>query len=140
MIRKEFIELVTNTGMATLKEMRRLSMGRDDDIGEFELLQMPHFDENRFSKICAEKYGITFIDLRNAKVPPDTLSSLKKRMVIKYRAIPIQKTANKVTLATFDPSVIPEAMKDLSDVFDKYHTRNYSIVLNGGSCKGRGYF
>ena len=51
MIRKEFIDIVTNTGMATLKEMRRLSMGRDDEINEFELLQMPYFDENKFAKI-----------------------------------------------------------------------------------------
>ena len=51
MIRKEFIEIVTNTGMATLKEMRRLSMGRDDEVNEFELLQMPYFDETKFAKI-----------------------------------------------------------------------------------------
>lgn len=119
MIRKEFIDIVTNTGMATLKEMRRLSMGKDDEVNEFELLQMPYFDENKFAKICSEKFAITFIDLRNAKVPVDTLSTLKKRLVIKYRAIPIQKTATKVTLATFDPSVVGEATKELSDVFKK---------------------
>ncbi len=119
MIRKEFIDIVTNTGMATLKEMRRLSMGKDDEVNEFELLQMPYFDENKFAKICSEKFAITFIDLRNAKVPVDTLSTLKKRLVIKYRAIPIQKTSTKVTLATFDPSVVGEATKELSDVFKK---------------------
>ena len=95
MIRKEFIDVVTNTGMATLKELRRLSMGKDDEVSEFELLRMPYFDENKFAKIVSEKYSMTFIDLRNAKVPPDTLSSLKKRLVVKYRAIPIQKTAGK---------------------------------------------
>jgi type IV pilus assembly protein PilB len=119
MIRKEFIDIVTNTGMATLKEMRRLSMGKDDEVNEFELLQMPYFDEHKFAKICSEKFAVTFIDLRNAKVPNETLSSLRKRLVIKYRAIPIQKTANKVTLATFDPSVIPEGTKELSDVYKK---------------------
>lgn len=119
MIRKEFIDIVTNTGMATLKELRRLSMGKDDEINEFELLSMPYFDENKFAKICSEKFGMTFIDLRNAKVPTDTLSSLKKKMVIKYRAIPIQKTATKVTLATFDPSVVTEGSKELSDLFKK---------------------
>jgi type IV pilus assembly protein PilB len=119
MIRKEFIDIVTNTGMATLKEMRRLSMGKEDEVNEFELLQMPYFDENKFAKICSEKFAVTFIDLKNAKVPPETLSSLKKRLVIKYRAIPIQKTATKITLATFDPSVITEATKELSDVFKK---------------------
>jgi type IV pilus assembly protein PilB len=119
MIRKEFIDIVTNTGMATLKELRRLSMGKDDEINEFELLSMPYFDENKFAKICSERFSLTFIDLRNAKVPSDTLSSLKKRHVIKYRAIPIQKTATKITLATFDPSVVQEATKELSDAFKK---------------------
>lgn len=119
MIRKEFIDIVTATGMATLKELRRLSMGRDDEINEFELLSMPYFDENKFAKICSERYAITFIDLRNAKVPQDTLSSLKKRYVTKWRSIPIQKTATKVTLATFDPSVVSEGGKELQDVFKK---------------------
>jgi type IV pilus assembly protein PilB len=119
MIRKEFIDIVTNTGMATLKELRRLSMGKEDEINEFELLAMPYFDENKFAKVCSERHSLTFIDLRNAKVPADTLSSLKKKLVIKWRAIPIQKTANKITLATFDPSVVGEATKELTDVFKK---------------------
>jgi hypothetical protein len=66
MIRKEFIDIVTNTGMATLKELRRLSMGKEDEINEFELLAMPYFDENKFAKVCSERYSLTFIDLRNA--------------------------------------------------------------------------
>ncbi len=119
MIRKEFIDIVTNTGMATLKEMRRISMGREDDINEFELLSMPYFDENKFAKICSERFGITFIDLRNAKVPAETLGTMKKRFVVKYRAIPIQKTSTKITMATFDPSVIAEATKELSDTYKK---------------------
>ncbi len=119
MIRKEFIDIVTNTGMATLKELRRLAMGKEDEINEFELLSMPYFDEMKFAKICSERFSMTFIDLRNAKVPTDTLSTLKKKLVIKYRAIPIQKTGTKVTLATFDPSVIQEATKELSDVLKK---------------------
>lgn len=119
MIRKEFIDVVTNTGMATLKELRRLSVGREDEVSEFELLRMPYFDENKFAKVVSEKYAMTFIDLRNAKVPPETLSTLKKRFVVKWRAIPIQKTASKVTLATFDPSVVVEGSKELSDYFKK---------------------
>lgn len=119
MIRKEFIDIVTNTGMATLKELRRLAMGKDDEINEFELLSMPYFDENKFAKICSERFSLTFIDLRNAKVPTETLSTLKKRLVIKYRAIPIQKTATKITFATFDPSVVQDGTRELSDTFKK---------------------
>jgi type IV pilus assembly protein PilB len=119
MIRQEFIDVVTNLGMATLKELKRLSLTKDDEISEFELLGMPHFNEQKFAKLCSEKFNIPFIDLKNAKVPTDTISSLKKRHIIKYRAIPIQKTANRVTLATFDPSVVDEATKELTNVFRK---------------------
>jgi type IV pilus assembly protein PilB len=107
MIRKEFIEVVTNTGMATLKELRRLTLNKDQDqVTEFELLDIPHFDENKFAKVISEKYGLTFIDLKNAKVSKDTIKVLKKRIVLKYRSIPIQITATKATIATFDPTVI----------------------------------
>jgi type IV pilus assembly protein PilB len=107
MIRKEFIEVVTNTGMATLKELRTMTMNSDtDDVTEFELLRMKNFDENKFAKIIAEKYAMTFIDLKNAKVALETMRSLKKRYVVKHRAIPIQISANKATLCTFDPTVI----------------------------------
>src|SRR5690606_38930729 len=119
MIRQEFIDLVTNTGMATLKELKRLSLGKEDEIAEFDLLGMPHFDENKFAKLCSEKFDIPFIDLKNAKVPTDTISSLKKRYILKYRALPIQRTANKVTIATFDPSVVEQGTKELSSIFKK---------------------
>ena len=119
MIRQEFINIVTGTGMATLKELRRMSMGPDNEIGEFELLTLPHFDENKFAKLCADRFSMTFIDLKNAKVPMDTLTTIKRRQMIKYRSIPIQKTANKITLATFDPSIIKEAQAEISDVYKK---------------------
>lgn len=107
MIRKEFIDVVTNTGMATLKELRRLTLNKEPDtITEFELLSIPHFDENKFAKVISDKFNLPFIDLKNAKVSKETIKILKKKIVIKYRAIPIQITANKATIATFDPTVI----------------------------------
>lgn len=107
MVRNEFIDVVTSTGMATLKELRKLTLNKDEDyVAELELLDIPHFDENKFAKVISEKFGITYIDLKNAKVSKDTIKALKKKQVIKYRAIPIQITAAKATLATYDPTVI----------------------------------
>jgi type IV pilus assembly protein PilB len=107
MFREEFVEVVTNTGMATLKELRKLTLNKiADEVTEFELLRFTHFDENKFAKVISEKYEMTFIDLKNAKVPQETISILKKRDILKYRSIPIQKTGAKITVATFDPSVL----------------------------------
>jgi len=119
MFREEFVEVVTNTGMATLKELRRLTLNKDqDEVTEFELLQFTHFDENKFAKVVSEKYGLTFIDLKNAKVPPETIGLLKKRLILKFRSIPIQKTAAKVTVAVFDPS-IKELSKEIAAELQK---------------------
>ena len=46
MLRKEFIDLVTATGLATLKEVRRFGLSKDDShVSELELLQLAKFDE-----------------------------------------------------------------------------------------------
>ena len=112
MVREEFLKLLTDNGIATLKEVRRLSLSKDEDeISEFDLLQMTHFDENKFAKLMADKFKVTFIDLKNAKVNKDTIMSLRKRSITKYRAIPIQVTSSKVTVATFDPTVIAGSAK-----------------------------
>ncbi len=106
MIRKEFAEILTNTGMVTLKELRRLSMNKDEtEVSEFELLDFPHFDEDKFAKAIAEKFKMTFIDLKKAKVAKETIQILKKKQIRKFRSIPIQITPSKVTVATFDPSI-----------------------------------
>lgn len=119
MIRKEFIDIVTSTGMATLKELRPLTLNKDpNSITELDLLNNPAFDDLKLAKILSEKYSLTFIDLSNAKVGNDVIAMLRKRFVIKYRAIPIQKTANSVTIATFDPS-IKEMQEEIKGVFKK---------------------
>ena len=120
MVREDFIKLLTNNGVATLKEVRKLTLSKNiDEVTELDLLEMPHFDENKFAKLVSTKYDLTFIDLKNAKVSKDTIKILRKSLVLKYRAIPVQVTASKVTLATFDPTVIARGTKDLSSVLKK---------------------
>ncbi|MBD64088.1 MAG: type II secretion system protein GspE [Halobacteriovoraceae bacterium] len=114
MVREQFLKLLTDNGIATLKEVRRLTMSKDEDeVTEFELLDMPHFDENKFAKLISERYKLTYIDLKNAKVTSDTIKTLRKKSVLKHRAIPIQVTGSKVTLATYDPTVIVRSTKEL---------------------------
>lgn len=115
MVREEFLKLLTNNGIATLKEVRRLTLNKEEDeVTEFELLEIAHFDEIKFAKLCAEKYQITFIDLKNAKVSKETIKCLRKKSVLRYRAIPIQVSQTKITLATFDPTAIAAGSKVLS--------------------------
>ena len=115
MVRDQFIRLLTDNGVATLKEVRGLTRNKDeDDVTELDLLEMPHFDEDKFAKMVSEKFKLTYIDLKNAKVSTDTIKTLRKKSILKHRAIPIQVAKSKVTLATFDPTVIVRSTKELS--------------------------
>lgn len=125
MIRKEFVDIITATGMATVKELRNFTLNKDPNaITELELLTIPNFDDKKLAKILQEKYTMTYIDLSNAKVTQDIISTLKKKNVVKYRTIPIQKTPTSITLATFDPSI-----KDLTEEIKKILNRNIEIIL-----------
>ena len=106
MVRKEFIEYVTNAGMMTYKDIRPLLRSKDpNSIPEFDLLDFKNFDELKFAQYVSEKASIPFLDLGNAKVSAEAMGVMSRSDVIKYRAIPIQKSSNSVTLAIFDPTI-----------------------------------
>jgi type IV pilus assembly protein PilB len=114
--RKEFISVVTNTGMMTLKELRPFTVDKDfDAISEFDLLKLENFDDVKFAKHCAEKHELQFIDLQNARIPDKLTGLIKKKVITKFRIIPVQKTDKSITLATFDPS-IKNILPDLRNV------------------------
>jgi type IV pilus assembly protein PilB len=70
----------------------------------------------KFAKLVSEKYKLTFIDLFSAKIPPNILSIVKKSELVKFRVIPIQKTAKAITLAVYDPS-LNNKKADLQTIF-----------------------
>lgn len=106
MFRKEFVDVITKTGMVPLKDLRPLVLDKDElIISELALLQFKFFDDIKFAKTVAENYGLTYIDLSKAKIPERTLKLIKKSDMIKYRVIPIQKNTKAVSVAIFDPSL-----------------------------------
>ena len=57
MFRKEFVEVITKTGMVPIKDLRPLIIDKDPlIISEFGLLQFKFFDDSRFAKSIAENY------------------------------------------------------------------------------------
>jgi type IV pilus assembly protein PilB len=107
MFRKEFVEVITKTGMVPIKDLRPLIIDKDTlVISELGLLQFKFFDDVRFAKQVAENYSLTYIDLSKAKIPERIFKIVKKSDIIKYRVIPIQKNAKAVSVAIYDPSLI----------------------------------
>ncbi len=116
MVRNEFLKLLTSNGVATLKEVRALTLNKNpDEVTEFEVLGFPNFNDVEFAQNCAEKYGMSFLDLANAKVSNEIIGKLPKKSILKHRSIPIQANQTKVTLATFDPTVVSDAKKPLEN-------------------------
>ncbi|OFZ14340.1 MAG: hypothetical protein A2X86_05705 [Bdellovibrionales bacterium GWA2_49_15] len=106
MFKKEFVDVISQTGMVPVKDLRPLVSNKNEsEITELKLLEFEFFDDVKFAKVVAEKYNLTFIDLANAKMSDSILSLIKKSDAIKYRVIPIQKTAKAVTIAVYDPSI-----------------------------------
>jgi len=106
MFRKEFVEVITKTGMVPIKDLRPLIIDKDAlIISELGLLQFKFFDDVKFAKQIADNYSLTYIDLSKAKIPDRIFKIVKKSDIIKYRAIPIQKNAKAVSIAIYDPSL-----------------------------------
>jgi type IV pilus assembly protein PilB len=120
MIKEEFLELVSKTGLATIKDLRRISAtDKDKDrIGEVDLLELPNFDELKFANMMSEKFQLTFADLSMARISPDVLSRIQKRNVVKTRLIPIQESEDKVIFTSFDPTAANQ-LKFASDLLNK---------------------
>lgn len=107
MFRKEFVDVITKTGMVPIKDLRPLIIDKDPMIiSELGLLQFKFFDDTRFAKVLAENYNLTYIDLSKAKITDRILKIVRKSDIIKYRVIPIQKNAKAVSVAIYDPSII----------------------------------
>lgn len=106
MFRKEFAEVIGQTGMVPLKDLRPLLLDKNQStVSEFKLLDFEFFDDTKFAKTVAEKYKLPFIPLANAKISDAVIALIKKSDVLRFRAIPIQKNSKAVSLAIFDPSV-----------------------------------
>jgi type IV pilus assembly protein PilB len=117
MFRKEFSQVISQTGMVPAKDLRNVTQDKDPKVvSELGLLELDFFDDIKFAKLLAEKYELTFIDLSKAKVKERTLKLIKKSDVIKYRALPIQKTAKAVSVAIYDPTIV-EFKTELQTVF-----------------------
>jgi len=106
MIKEDFLELVSKTGLATIKDLRKISSAdKDRDrVGEVDLLDIPTFDEFKFANMMSEKFQLTFADLSMARISPDVLSRIQKRNVVRTRLIPIQESEDKVIFASYDPN------------------------------------
>ena len=110
MFRKQFVEVISSTGMLVANELRVItdkSKG-NKNIGEFDLLAHPKFDEKLFAKKVSEKYNLNLLEINEDNLDAGVISLISKKQSIRFRAIPFKKEANKMFVCIFDPSVTRE--------------------------------
>lgn len=107
MFRKEFVDVITKTGMVPIKDLRPLVVDKEPMIiSELALLQFKFFDDVKFARTISENYNLSYIDLSKAKIQEKLVRAVKKVDMIKYRVIPLQKNSKSITLAIFDPTIV----------------------------------
>jgi len=109
MFRKQFANVISKTGMIPVKDLRPYLLNKDPSvISELDLTELSFFDDIKFAKQISDNYKLVYLELSKAKIRPATLKLINRADVIKYRCIPIQKTAKSVTVAIFDPSIVQD--------------------------------
>jgi len=99
--------------MVPLKDLRPLLLDKNPaEVSELKLLDFPFFDPIKFAKQVSETSKINYIDISGAKIEDKMLAIIKKTDIIKYRAIPIQRSAKGISFIIYDPS-IEDIRKDL---------------------------
>ena len=107
MFRKEFASVISKTGMVPLRDLRSMMMDNSErSISELGLLNLDFFDDVKFAKRISENTVLTFVELSNTKINDDNLRLLNRNDIIRFRALPIQKNNNAITLAIFDPTIV----------------------------------
>ena len=130
MFRKDFADVISKTGMVPAKDLRPLVIDKHPkNIAELGLLNLNFFDDIRFAKQLSQNHKLTFVDLSKAKIKESVIRLIKKSDVIKYRALPIQRTSSAVIVAIYDPTIIV-FKKELQTVFQ---TNVEFILTNLGS-------
>jgi len=118
--------------MVPLSDLRPLLQDKNPaDITELKLIDFSFFDDVKFAQQVAEKSKMTYMDLTDAKVEDNILQIIKKTDVIKFRALPIQRSGEGVTFAVYDPSIM-EIKKELQTLVQQ----NVELVVtNMGAWK-----
>jgi len=118
MFRKEFADILTQTGMIPVKVLKPIvdSDQRGPDIGEFKLLTLEAFDDVKLAKQLADKYRVNYLDIADAEIASDVIGAVKRIEVARYRVIPLQKQTSSLLVAIYDPSVLRLA-RDLKSIY-----------------------
>lgn len=96
-------ELLLGTGMATqaqIKEAR--NSGKGSNIAE-ALTDIGVLTQQQYIEIMEFHLGVPHVNIDNYQLKPDVLRVLDPELVKRYKAIPIEKTGDRLTIAMADP-------------------------------------
>jgi type IV pilus assembly protein PilB len=96
-------ELLLETGMATQAQIAEArKSGKGSNIAE-ALAEIGVLTQQQYIEIMEFHLGVPHVNIDNYQLKPEVLKVLNPELVKRYRAVPIEKTGDRLTVAMADP-------------------------------------
>jgi type IV pilus assembly protein PilB len=79
---------------------------RDGDLLGKVGLTLGFYTDEQLGEALAEQWGTTFVTLYDRQIPPDVLTLVSEPMAQLYRVVPIERSGERLTIATAEPQKI----------------------------------
>jgi len=133
MFRKEFVDVISETGMVPVRDLRKISTDNDPNVvSELGLIKLSFFDDVKFAQQVAKEYDLKFSELLKVTIPDSRLALISKSNAVKFRSIPVQKSGKAVTVAIYDPTIATKK-EEISRIFQ--HPVEFVVVPIGAWSK-----
>ena len=98
----QIIKEITSISDEELERALQVQRGTREPLGQL-LVKMGLITQRDRARALSRQWGIPFIDLREDMVDQDTINLLPKHLVHRYRALPISRKNNRLTVAMSNP-------------------------------------
>ena len=98
----QVIKELTSISDADLEHALQVQRGTREPLGQL-LVRMGLITERDRARALGRQWGIQFVDLHDSEVDPDVLGLIPKHLVHRYRALPIARNNNRLTVAMSNP-------------------------------------
>lgn len=103
--RRYLPELLIEEKLVTERQLQKAMAQQTKTNEKLEkiLVQLGFLSEKDLTEVIGKQIGVSFVDLENLTIDPEILHLVPEHLARRYKAIPIEHNANKLTLAMMDP-------------------------------------
>ncbi|MFM8577567.1 MAG: GspE/PulE family protein [Planctomycetaceae bacterium] len=106
---KRIGQILLDLGLVDEKQLETMleeQQNRDGDLLGKVGLSLGFYTDEQLGEALAEQWGTTFVTLYDRQIPPDVLTLVSEPMAQLYRVVPIERSGDRLTIATAEPQKI----------------------------------